>query len=250
VRAAPFPLRTAFVAKELEQDIKDFLRALVSSPIHNWDSAINQLFGPEDFRSEDKYHEIRATIIGEIAKMTAIGDGLQVDAEPVSLSHTVRTVCTLFAMTHPFFDTKSIDEPVDRTEEFKVHAQKEILETVVRALFSNATRIVFRRIATDGEGYVPMVRYELRRDSHRVILSVIDNGGGVLPSVQDRLFDPFNKGESDGGHGLALFYAAAVAEAWEGRLVLSRNEVTETQFDLILPAFEEAEYESSNAGGE
>jgi hypothetical protein len=42
VRAAAFPLRTAFVAQELQQDIKEFLFAILSAPLHNWESTINR----------------------------------------------------------------------------------------------------------------------------------------------------------------------------------------------------------------
>jgi Amt family ammonium transporter len=249
VRPAAFPLRTAFVARELQQDIQDFLLALVSPLVHNLDGAITELMGPEDFCNAEKYDQIKDALLLEIDRMQAMGD-LKIDRVPVPLRTIVHSVCAEFGKTHPFFLSSAIDDQVDQAEEFKVYAQKELLENAVRVLFSNAARAVFRRIDQKDQAYTPMVRYELHQDGHRVVLSVIDNGGGFSRAVEERLFEPFTTGESDEGHGLGLFYADTVAKAWEGRLMLVRNDKNETQFDLILHSVEEVKHESGHVSGE
>jgi Amt family ammonium transporter len=255
-RAAAFPLRTAIVANELQQDVKNFLEALVSAPIHNWDSTINQLLAPEDFRNHEKYQEVRNALLLEVEEMKSMSK-LEVSPEAVPIVEVVRKVYEEFAASQPLFRSKVVDGHVDRPDEFMVFAQKSLLENVVRALFSNAARAVISRDVRGEEGYTPMVRYELQRDAHRVVLSVIDNGDGVPPRVQERLFEPFNRDKSGGGHGLGLYYAATVVEGWGGRLVLSRNDGNETIFEMILLRFkegekgeEEAEDESSHVGRE
>jgi two-component system nitrogen regulation sensor histidine kinase GlnL len=114
-----------------------------------------------------------------------------------------------------------------------------MLENAIRALVSNAARAVVRRADQGEPAYTPFVAYELKTDFHRVVLSIIDNGGGVPSQIQDRLFEPFVRGQTDGGHGLGLFYAAWVAEVFKGRLVLAESSKERTEFQLILHSAEE-----------
>src|SRR5262249_18624829 len=83
VRDAAFPFRTAFVAQELQADVKDFLSALVSAPVHNLDSAIQKLLGAEEFRDHERYEEVRSALLAEVKRMQTLGS-LNVGREPVS----------------------------------------------------------------------------------------------------------------------------------------------------------------------
>jgi signal transduction histidine kinase len=248
VRPAAFPLRTAFVAQELQQDVQEFFSALVSAPVHNLGSTIKRMLRPEDFRSEERYALVTEALLGEIERMKDLGV-LTISREPVLLRQIVIKIRKEFAkevhgpVAPNFFCPITDYSEAEQSEEFKVQAQSEILENIVRALFSNAVLAVFGRADCEKERYEPMIRWELRRDAQRVVLSVIDNGGGVSRAVEDRLFEPFNVGRTAGGHGLGLFYGAKMAEAFGGRLVLAQNGrdgQSETQFDLILRPFEEA----------
>lgn len=252
-----FPLRTAFVAEELKEDIQDFLSALVSAPIHHLGSVISRLLEPEDFSKPEKYYKVRDTLLLEIKQMKALG-AQKLSPEPVLLGTMVSELCEEFANTYDFVRSKprirdfhrseTKDGAGDQTPVFQVHAQSEMLENAIRALMSNAAKSVFRRADSEEHDYTPLVECELRQDPHRVVLSIIDNGGGVPREVQDRLYEPFNKSPIDGGHGLGLFYAAEVAATFRGRLVLVRNDKNGTQFDLILHPFQEVKRESNNVG--
>jgi Amt family ammonium transporter len=238
VRPAAFPLRTAFVAEELQSDVRDFLSALVSPLVHQLENLIRQLLKSDDFQREDKYHEVRNALLFQIDQMKAFA-AQKLSSTPVLLGRMVNELSDEFARVHAFVRPTTTEREIDQKERFRVYAQHEMLENAVRALLSNAARAVFRRFDRNEPGYEPLVKCELYQDSHRVVLSVIDNGGGVPSDVADRLFEPFNKGHIDGGHGLGLFYAAEVAAAFSGRLVLVRNDRDETRFDLILYPFEE-----------
>src|SRR6185295_18840793 len=128
----------------------------------------------EDFRSADTYKDVRQTLLGVTDRMQAMGV-IKLEAEPVMLNEKLKDICEEFAKRHKFFATHTIEG--DLKGNFGVQAQRELLETAVRVLFSNAARAVITRAASGDPDYTPMVKCVLRRDPHRVVLSVIDNGG-------------------------------------------------------------------------
>lgn len=72
-------------------------------------------------------------------------------------------------------------------------------------------------------------------DSGELFIRVSDNGKGVPPEVQDRLFEPFFTTESE-GTGLGLYVARELAQANMGRLDYRDRE---NGFELVLPRSQE-----------
>jgi signal transduction histidine kinase len=82
------------------------------------------------------------------------------------------------------------------------------------------------------------VEIGVRRQGDRVLLVVIDDGAGVDPTIEERLFEPFVRGpgtRSDGaGLGLAVSYR--LANAMDGTLSYERAESGGSRFIVDLPA--------------
>jgi signal transduction histidine kinase len=68
-----------------------------------------------------------------------------------------------------------------------------------------------------------------------VILEVEDNGSGIAPEVQDRLFDPFFS-TKENGTGLGLPIAAKIIDQHHGRLDFETQPGRGTVFRVMLPA--------------
>jgi two-component system sensor histidine kinase KdpD len=69
------------------------------------------------------------------------------------------------------------------------------------------------------------VSVHARGDGHRVILRVVDQGPGIAPAEQDRIFEPFYRGPQNGngrwkGSGLGLAIAKGFVEANGGTISL------------------------------
>jgi two-component system sensor histidine kinase FlrB len=79
---------------------------------------------------------------------------------------------------------------------------------------------------------VVTLKAELRGD--RVELSVHDNGPGIAPSIQSRVFEPFFSTRS-AGTGLGLAVVKTVAEAHGGHLALDSSPGQGTTIGLDLP---------------
>jgi len=76
------------------------------------------------------------------------------------------------------------------------------------------------------------------RKAPAVILEVEDNGSGIAPEVQDRLFDPFFSTKED-GTGLGLPIAARIIDQHHGRLDFESQPGRGTIFRVMLPAVSE-----------
>ncbi len=97
----------------------------------------------------------------------------------------------------------------------------------LRQLFRNLTANAVRAAGSDGVA----LRCELLGDEVR--LSVSDNGPGIPPDQQERIFDKFYKG-AGGGAGLGLAIARQIAEQHAGSISLVSKPGL-TVFSVTLP---------------
>ncbi|MFO1153952.1 MAG: HAMP domain-containing sensor histidine kinase [Rhodospirillales bacterium] len=81
------------------------------------------------------------------------------------------------------------------------------------------------------------VRLTAKRERDRLVIEVTDDGPGIPPSVQERLFQPFAASGSDSdGSGLGLVIAREILAAHGGTLGLAATGPTGTTFRIELPA--------------
>ncbi|MDE3103296.1 MAG: PAS domain-containing protein [Chloroflexota bacterium] len=82
------------------------------------------------------------------------------------------------------------------------------------------------------------VEVSLRVEGAEAVLRVKDQGAGIAPDEQERLFKPFSqlpRGRSFGGTGLGLHISRRIAEAHGGTLVLEETSERGSTFALALP---------------
>ncbi len=72
------------------------------------------------------------------------------------------------------------------------------------------------------------------RAGHEAVLSVADDGPGIDPAIQERLFEPFFTTRSD-GTGLGLAIVRGVVEAHGGTVTLDSSPGQGSRFTLRLP---------------
>jgi signal transduction histidine kinase len=88
----------------------------------------------------------------------------------------------------------------------------------------------------------PTVVLRVRDLGPRVAFEVEDDGDGLAPGDEERVFAPFYRGPSagDGGVGLGLALVRRIAEAHGGRAFAARREPTGARFTIELPRREAA----------
>jgi two-component system, OmpR family, sensor histidine kinase ChvG len=106
-----------------------------------------------------------------------------------------------------------------------VAAPPELIEAVLETLVENSSQA--------GAG---AVRIAARRMSGRVWLTVADDGPGVPPTDQERIFEPFHTSRrAEGGSGLGLSIARSLL-ASVGGTIESRTAERGALFEILLPA--------------
>jgi signal transduction histidine kinase len=107
-----------------------------------------------------------------------------------------------------------------------IKTDRDALDQIVTNLVINAYRY----------GSAP-VRVEAHAGDSHFRLAVDDNGPGVPPDFEERLFERFQRGEASprGGAGLGLSIARLYAHALGGELRYTRRRPRGAHFELVLP---------------
>jgi len=120
---------------------------------------------------------------------------------------------------------------------------KEQLIQAVLNIARNATQAIAGGAGANGEirlrtRVLRQVTLARRRYRHALVIEITDNGPGVPPELQERIFYPLVSGR-EGGSGLGLTLAQSFVNQHRG--VISCESVPgETTFTILLPVEEAA----------
>ena len=114
------------------------------------------------------------------------------------------------------------------------------LRQIMLNLLGNAIKFSAEEF-TGRKGEVKLVLERLPDDQMRI--SIIDNGMGMSPKFQEKLFRPFIQNEASttrkvGGTGLGLVITAKLVELLGGTIAVSSTEGRGSEFHVVLPLIE------------
>jgi len=105
-----------------------------------------------------------------------------------------------------------------------IHADRDQIYRILNNLFSNAEQVGANRIDLAG-----------KRNSNHYVLSIADDGPGMVPKAQENIFKPFKGSARAGGTGLGLAISREIARQHGGDLSLVKTDGQGTTFQLSLP---------------
>ncbi|MBX0290479.1 two-component sensor histidine kinase [Hymenobacter sp. HSC-4F20] len=108
---------------------------------------------------------------------------------------------------------------------------------VLLNLFTNAFYAVRQRQQQALPSYRPEVSVQLEASAHQALICVRDNGLGIPPAIQQKIFQPFFTTKPTGagtGLGLSLSYDI-ITKGHGGTLTLSTQQDEFTEFRISLP---------------
>lgn len=157
-----------------------------------------------------------------VAELLDLARPQRLDVQPVDLAQLAR-------------------EAVDRLEDAGALAERDVQiragEPVVVPADAGRMRQVIANVvvnaaeATEPRGHITI---EAHADGDAATLTIADDGPGIPPAVQEKLFDPFVTTKPR-GTGLGLAIAQAIVDAHGGRISVASSPETGTAVSLRLP---------------
>jgi signal transduction histidine kinase len=152
---------------------------------------------------------------------------LAVVPAPFDLAASARTVVEAIAEQA---SAKGVDITVAAPETLPLVGDDFRIEQVITNLLTNALRY--------GEGRPVAVTVGIREQEPEAFVSVRDQGKGIAPADQERIFEQFERAEGSAavpGLGLGLYIARQIAQAHQGRLEVRSTPGEGAEFILSLP---------------
>jgi signal transduction histidine kinase len=183
--------------------------------------------------------------VENILNVSALEAGqLQLNLGPVALPPLIdRTIeCHLVgAPNHRFQVDIQDDLPMVRADEACMY-------DILYNLIDNAVKYSAQPESGEINVAAGYDRATDKGEGDTIWISVVDNGPGILPKDQEKIFDPFHRldgGENHEvyGYGLGLYFARKLVEAQDGEIWLESEPGQGSRFTLTLPIVPSASLE-------
>lgn len=169
-------------------------------------------------------------LVDKVLKTAAFEQkGLELHPEPFDLRQLIEEALS-YLRVH-FEKTGAEVQFTCQGEDFTIEADRTHLANVLYNLIDNALKYSNGR---------PRIEVSLHNSQNTAQLSVKDNGLGIPPEYQDRIFDKFFRvprgDEHDAkGYGLGLSYVAKVVEKHKGKITVESKPGGGSRFTVFLP---------------
>lgn len=152
----------------------------------------------------------------------------EVIVEPVSLSRLTHEILDHIKYLENF---KSI-EIQTQWEVDEVVTDRTRLKIILNNLIANAVK--YHPVRDRAR---PLIQISSRQRDGRVSIEVADNGTGISPDMQGKIFDMFFRGTSDGsGSGLGLYIAREAADKIRAKISVQSKEGEGSIFSVVIQA--------------
>ncbi|MCP4172164.1 MAG: hypothetical protein GY758_15475 [Fuerstiella sp.] len=185
----------------------------------------------EDMGGDGEHSKDVELIVAEIDRLTATTQRLLDFSRPADATHVgVAPDRVIDRLLHILIH-------LARQRGVQVSTELHLGETVVAATDATLSEILFNLIknaieaAAQGKNSHVLITTELRGAA--VVFAVRDNGGGVEPEIQDRIFLPFVTGKP-GGTGLGLYLVGERVRQLNGKVTCT-SDSSGTVFEVMLP---------------
>jgi signal transduction histidine kinase len=189
----------------------------------------------KEVRSADEYREALVIIGEQAGRLSRLVDSMfllsRAEAHGVLLRREFLNLDDILAESARAFRVLAQQRGVSVTtkgdEEVSFMGDDALLRQMMGNLLDNA----IRHAQVNGR-----VTAALERTNGRVVFRITDDGPGIAPADQNRIFERFVRLGTSDGAGLGLPIARWIAEAHGGTLQLSGSQPGSTTFIVTLPA--------------
>lgn len=231
---APAAVEPAALSSTFTTGLDKALRVPLARIVANADSINAQADGPVQGDYADYAADIASagrhllSLVDDLVDLQAVEKpDFAITPEPIDLADVARRAAGLLSVRAANADV-SIARPAIDARIAAVGDFRRVLQILVN-LIGNAIR------------YSPPgseVCVTVERNDTRAIVVVADQGKGVAPEDQVRIFEKFERVDPSeaGGNGLGLYIARRLARAMQGDLIIESAPGEGARFVLLLPA--------------
>ncbi len=213
------------MAKQIAHEIKNPLTPMklsIQYLLHAYQS------NPKD--AEPLLKRVTKTLIEQIDSLAQIANEFSNFAKLPEPENSEFSINDLAASVHHLFANERTDMDISidlPDEDFEVVADRNHLTRVLNNLFKNA----IQAIPDDRKGIINLSLYE---EGGKAIVRIKDNGSGISPEIQKKVFTP-NFSTKSAGTGLGLAICKSIVQSFKGDIYFETEEGQGTTFFVELP---------------
>lgn len=238
-------LHTLFRAKSLEQIRRDLTHNItheLKTPIAAAYAATDALRNSETIASDkttrNEYLDMSLSALSRLGDM--VEEILRTSTEEFEKQDLKIERCNaedIMAEVRSTFDLKyqerEVEWRIDIPADIEIMADRMQMLSMLSALVDNAIKYCTSR---------PMVTISVLNTTNNTVIRIVDNGIGIAPSEQRRVFDKFyrisqgNRHDTK-GYGLGLYYVRNIVERHGGTIHLHSTVGKGSEFEITLPIY-------------
>lgn len=213
------------MAKQVAHEIKNPLTPMklsIQYLLHAYQS------NPND--AEPLLKRVSKTLIEQIDSLANIATEFSNFAKMPKPENSEFSINDLVASVHHLFANERSDMEISISlpdKDFEVFADRNHLTRVLNNLFKNA----IQAIPDNRDGIIDVALY---KDDKKAMIKVKDNGTGIPPEIQKKVFTP-NFSTKNSGTGLGLAICKSIVEGFNGDIYFETEEDKGTIFYVELP---------------
>lgn len=238
-------LHTLFRAKSLEQIRRDLTHNItheLKTPIAAAYAATDALRNSETIASakttRNEYLDMSLSALSRLGDM--VEEILRTSTEEFEKQDLKIERCNaedIVAEVRSAFDLKyqerEVEWRIDIPADIEIMADRMQMLSMLSALVDNAIKYCTSR---------PMVTISVLNTTNNTVIRIVDNGIGIAPCEQRRVFDKFyrisqgNRHDTK-GYGLGLYYVRNIVERHGGTIHLHSTVGKGSEFEITLPIY-------------
>lgn len=204
------------------------IQTALRSPLDRIVQSATEMSQSPDSQSSEEYTAYAADIATAARHLLSVIRSLGERAEPSGSAEVdlVELTSEAVGLVESAANERGILIAVQPTQRLDARGESRSIVQILVNLIGNAVRFAPANSA---------VTVSFERTPQAAMIHVADEGGGIDPADQERIFEPFEKGSRSEGSGLGLAIARRLARAMGGEIQLQSAVGEGSRFTLVLP---------------
>lgn len=216
-------------ARPARPAIDGAIQTALRSPLDRIVQSATEMSQTPDPHSSEEYSAYAADIATAARHLLSVIRSLGEQSDPSGTGEVdlIGLTNDVVALVESAARERGVTIGIERLEKLHARGESRSIVQILVNLIGNAVR------------YAPAgsaVTITFAQTPQASMIHVADEGGGIDPADQERIFEPFEKGAGSEGSGLGLAIARRLARAMGGEIQLQSAAGEGSRFTLVLPA--------------